>query len=159
MKELYLAGLFDGEGCITIKKTKPRSGGVSICYTLAICIEMADPRPIKLFCDFFGIKMTYNNTRNRKNPEKHRFLYVAYAGSKKAFYILDRLEPYLVAKREEAIVALDFYNKCYRTQSKHAVGRARKPNPKWLMDMRHNYYLNLQKLKRRDFPPPLKQKT
>jgi hypothetical protein len=151
MNKAYFAGLIDGEGCITIKRNPMRNKGKSPVYTLALTIEMCDPRPIKAFCDFYQMEVRMNGTRNLKNPTKHRFLFVAWCSAKKSVAILRDLLPYLLAKREEAEKAIEFYHKCYETQNHRAVGRAKKPVPEELTMQRHNYYLLLQELKRRKF--------
>lgn len=149
----YFAGLVDGEGCITIKRcatfTRRKR---SPTYIFSLCLEMADPRPIQAFCDYFGLTMHHNTSRHLKDPERHRFLYVAQIGRNKGIAILQALLPYLRAKREEAEVAIEFYQRCYVAHNHLAAGRNRAPVPPELLELRHDYYLTLQALKRRRWP-------
>ncbi len=151
MNEIYFAGLIDGEGCISIKRHPPRNGGITNRHVLNLSIEMADPRPIKAFCDFFGLNVTYNTTRHRKNPAKHRYLFVAHMGVKKSIKILEKLLPHLIAKKAEAILAIEFHRECFAKHNHWAVGRARKPVPKQLLDLRDKYYHKMRALKHQSF--------
>ena len=149
----YFAGLIDGEGCITIKRSglgiKPKRYRRSPSYVFSLCLEMTDPRPIKAFCDYFGLTFNRNNSRWKKAPARWRYLFVAQSGRQKGIEILKAILPYLKAKREEADLAVEFYETCWPD---HLVpGRNRKPVPQSLLDKRHDYYLRLQALKRRNW--------
>jgi len=151
----YFAGLFDGEGCITIKRTAPRGRQRTHTYIFSLSIEMADPRPIKAVCQAFNLNLTYNTSRHLKNPSKHRYMYVAQIGRQAGIKILKTLLPYLIAKREEAELAIEFYERCFPP---HLInGRNRRPVPKKLLVLRHRYYAHLRQLKRRNFAVHRKQ--
>jgi hypothetical protein len=148
----YCAGLLDGEGCITIKRsTATTHRRRSPTYVLSVCIEMADPRPIRVFCNTFGLPMGRNSTRHLKNPEKHRSLFVVQLGRQVSIEVLKRLLPYLHAKREEAQTAIEFYERCMVANDPRAVGRNRRPVPAALLKVRHRYYLKLRVAKTRRF--------
>jgi hypothetical protein len=146
----YFAGLIDGEGCITIKRSNPSGKRLSPSYVFSLCVEMADPRPIKAMCDFFGLTMWHNTSRKKKNPEHHRPLFVAQIGRRKGIEILQAVLPYLLAKREEAELAIEFHLQCMRaTAHERMLGRKRF-GPRTTAEeiaTRHSYYLRLQALK------------
>jgi len=145
----YFAGLFDGEGCITIKRTAPRGRQRTHTYVFSLSIEMADPRPIKAICQAYNLNFTHNTSRHLKNPDKHRYLYVAQIGRQSGIRILKMLLPYLIAKREEAEKAIEFYERCFPP---HLInGRNRRRVPKELVALRHRYYTDLRQLKQRNF--------
>lgn len=148
-KLAYFAGLIDGEGCITIKRSNPRGNQRTPTYVFSFCLEMADPRPVKALCDYFGLKLNYNTSRHRKNPSKHRYLYVAQCGRQAGIGVLLLVLPYLKAKKTEAKVAIEFYERCFPNHL--TEGRNRKPVPEHIIALRHKYYLKLRKLKVRKF--------
>jgi hypothetical protein len=146
----YFAGLIDGEGCITIKRSAPSGKRRSPSYVFSLCVEMADPRPIQAMCDFFGLTMWHNKSRHLKNPTKHRPLFVAQIGRRKGIEILQAVLPYLLAKREEAELAIAFHLACMSaTAHERMLGRKRY-GPRTTEEelaIRHSYYLRLQALK------------
>lgn len=154
----YFAGLLDGEGCICIKRSATSGNRFSPSYVFSLCIEMADPRPIKAMCKFFNLRMRYNTSRHRKNPEKHRFLYVAQIGQRKGIEILEALLPHLKAKRDEAKLAIEFHRRCHREVAHLGPGHPfRGPRvSQAMLDLRHKYYLKLQALKTRSFQGALR---
>jgi hypothetical protein len=148
----YCAGLLDGEGCITIKRTDKRTyGRRSPTYVFSVCIEMADPRPIRFFCETFGLPVNLNMSRHLKDPIKHRRLFVAQIGRVEGLELLRQLLPFLHGKREEAETAIEFYEQCFLAHNNLSVGRNRRPVPAELLKLRHRYYLKLRALKTRRF--------
>lgn len=150
----YFAGLIDGEGCITIKRSsfgpKDKHRRRSPTYVFSFAVEMADPRPIKSLCNYFNLPFNVNTSRNLKDPVKHRYLFVAQVGAQRGIDILKALLPYFRAKRQEAETAIEFYEECFPPRL--VAGRNRKPVPQSLLDLRHTYYLKLRELKTRRFP-------
>lgn len=150
----YCAGLFDGEGCITIKRSNALTHRrKSPTYVLSLCIEMADPRPIQAFCAAFGLQMHRNDSRHLRNPARHRPLFVAQIGKVAGVRILKRLLPYLRGKREEALLAIEFYEHAMLAHHHNAVGFNRRPLPIAVLEQRHAYYLKLRAAKARQFRP------
>lgn len=148
----YFAGLVDGEGCITIKRSAPSGKRRSPSYVFSLCVEMTDPRPIKALCDFFGLTIWHNTSRNRKNPDKHRYLFVAQIGRRKGIEILEAILPYLHAKREEALLAIEFHRRCFLENPHEPMLGKRRAGPRIPLEelaLRHDYYLKLQALKTR----------
>ena len=160
LKLAYFAGLFDGEGCITIKRSDSAimrdKRHKSPTYVLSIAINMTDPRPVQAMVAYFSMhgmmSTTWRARRVRPNEINWRPCYVAQMGRRQSIDILKALLPYLICKREEAILAIEFYERCYLSQNNLAAGRNRTRVPQWLLDLRHDYYLTLQALKRRSWP-------
>ena len=90
----YLAGYFDGEGCISFGKV--RKGAPY----LKIAVTTGDEVPIQKFCLIFGGKL------NKPSFGVNRQLYSWYAHGKRAQEILRVLSPFLLAKRAQAELAL-----------------------------------------------------
>ena len=84
----YLAGLFDGEGCITVDTTKDR---------LIISIGGNDPRVAGAFKEVFG-----GSVLTQENPNRQHFGFKWRAAGKRAGAILSILEPHLKVKKSQA---------------------------------------------------------
>jgi hypothetical protein len=96
----YLAGYFDGEGCITVL-----SLARGRYPQLRITIVSADQEVLKLFAGLFG-KNVYEVTKSHLRWAVSSRLYRWSVSGFEAVSILRMLEPHLVAKREQARVAL-----------------------------------------------------
>jgi hypothetical protein len=99
---IYLAGFFDGEGCIQINKAHRKGGHVSPVYTLGTSAVQVHPEPIKLLLKYFGGSL---DTRDENN---HRFIYCWRAASELALRFLLMVEPYLLVKKEQASIGIEF---------------------------------------------------
>lgn len=142
----YLAGLFDGEGWISISRSSPKwknTRAKSFQYELKVGVAMCDYRPIKEFADFFDGNIRFQIYKNPKRKPLYHFT----TSHRKAEKIIQQLIPYLICKKEQAQLALDFYQYCKDTRCTGVVGFSRKPVPDYIIENRHKYYLNLKKLK------------
>ncbi len=109
MKWSYLAGIIDGEGTIAINThnnpTKDYPDRVQT-YALEICVVNTDERLMKWLVRNFGGQY-YG--RERKDKVNHRYSYAwrvtGHANRKRT---LLALLPYLVMKREQAILGLKY---------------------------------------------------
>ena len=97
----YLAGIIDGEGCITITKTNTDR---TLRYKLVIQVSMVDKVPPLLAHFAFG---GYLRLRDR-NP-KWKALWEWQIKSGDAIACLKDLLPYLRTKKAEAELALRFW--------------------------------------------------
>ena len=93
----YLAGLFDGEGTISLGR---RGRGVG----LKVMVEMTDREGVDAFAQCFGgkTKILARRTKGR------RIIYRWTATGQSASGPLRRLLPYLRVKHEQAQVALEY---------------------------------------------------
>lgn len=96
----YLAGFFDGEGCISFHRKATKNGWR---YSLEISVAQINPEPIKMFTEVFGFgyRSRWFNSNQRLQFEWRTF------GSN-ASKVLKLLMPYLKVKREEALLAIEF---------------------------------------------------
>lgn len=102
---IWMAGFFDGEGCITFtKRYHTNKAGVEKCYRgLIVSVSQVELEPIKIFSDYFtgGYRYHWLNKNNRK---QHEFR----ASGKNAIGLLKILLPYLVVKKSQAELALSY---------------------------------------------------
>ncbi len=105
----YIAGLFDGEGCVNIHTSKHKSGQY---HDLRVFINNTAPE-LLLFCSrIFGGKL---RLCKRQLPEHDLYHWELYATRAETF--LRAVEPYLILKKDKAALALSF----------RALGRGRSP--------------------------------
>lgn len=103
LSKSYLAGLFDGEGCIFIAK---RIGKRTPHYILTCSICMTHRPLIDLLCEQFERKITIHKIDLRKPHCKRAFELVL--SSEKAANFLRLVHDELLVKKEEARLALIF---------------------------------------------------
>lgn len=96
---VYLAGYFDGEGCITVLK----QGGTGLC--LRVTIVSADEQVLRLFETVFCQRVYEVKHVSSKSRTKCKLFRWSVSGSR-AVPILRDLEPFLITKRNQAKVAL-----------------------------------------------------
>lgn len=102
----YLAGLFDGEGSISVyPKIRKKEGDVR-CYPV-IAIGMSDKEGLQLFSEVLGGSPVTGEKRKNPRPN-HKPMFECRAIGAKAHQILGRLLPYLRVKKHRAEVV---YNK------------------------------------------------
>lgn len=102
----YLAGLFDGEGCFLIAKSKVNKKHSSRPFRFQAYAILQIRQ--KIVCDL--LQKTFGGTVSlvrRKNP-KHSDIYKWLGSGKTLDKILLHLEPFLIIKKEQAVVLLDF---------------------------------------------------
>ncbi len=105
----YMAGILDGEGCITIARSMPRNRyddrrrnplwWSSTCYTLGVAVAMTDPIPPYMFHFEFGGSLIYSKSR-------HMWRWGVYANL--AVGVLTTLLPYLKGKKPQAELGIRF---------------------------------------------------
>lgn len=98
----YMAGLFDGEGYISIRKQVQHDKYE--CYSLMVGINMVDEEPIKLFRKAFGGKIKLRNGGGDNWKPQYRWRLEASS----AYHCIEVLYPYLRLKSDKAKLALAF---------------------------------------------------
>lgn len=91
----YIAGLFDGEGCISIYQSKKT-------YTVSVAIEMRDPQAIKFISNLTGV----NWTTIKREGEQNLMYYIRFSNLNRAYKFLSSIYPYLKVKKTQARIAL-----------------------------------------------------
>lgn len=97
VEKAYLAGILDGEGCITVSKGKYDNRVVQVY------VAMCDKQAIDLFHDSFGGCIFYLVQKNPKWTNSWRWS----IKSQRAKLVLLELMPYLRVKRRQAETALE----------------------------------------------------
>ncbi len=101
----WAAGLFDGEGHVGIHWCRGMVRG-KVCEHLQLLTSVANTHIgcLEKFQSIVGVgKIHVSDTRNRNKP-----LYVWRTQAKKSDAVLRMLLPYLVVKREQADLAIEF---------------------------------------------------
>jgi hypothetical protein len=101
----YIAGLMDGEGCFTVVKSKAESTPIKTQYGIRIEFCMCDLGPIELIAKLFDRPI---GTRRLKSG---RTAYMVNLHATKAFSFIVSVLPYLIGKRQQAILLLTLYKK------------------------------------------------
>jgi hypothetical protein len=140
MSDIYFAGLFDGEGCVTIDKTKIVGTLKTPSYRLTVQIAMIDRRPLDVMKRVYGGGVYLSSWTELTKAQGYRWCAV----SRVAADFLRRIEPYLMVKPEEVEVALAFQEHVRRTP--HG---GKKQTAEASLKYREECRLKLQALKRR----------
>jgi hypothetical protein len=100
----WLAGFFDGEGCISIRHAK-RPANRSAWFVLQVSITNTHRNSLQRIKDLFG----FGTLHERANvPQNRKTIYTYMLGGRQAECALLTLLPYLFVKREQAKMALEF---------------------------------------------------
>lgn len=100
----WLAGIFDGEGCITISRQKPgKDGRKNWSYRLYLKVTMGHELTINRIFALTGI-----GTVTIQKSKHHNQAWTWWAASREALNVLDQLRPYLVTKALEADLAFEW---------------------------------------------------
>lgn len=104
----YLAGLVDSEGCINIKCTRKRY------YTLQIVVAQGNEHLLTYWQKRTGLGHIYAMKKEKTGNKNQSWQW--YLNQEDATTLLYLILPYLILKKEEAKVALEF-RKTLRTQA------------------------------------------
>lgn len=94
----YLAGFFDGEGCICIHKKSSTDATRGYVYQLSIDVGQKAPAILEAFKDCWGGSICKGNRNNKR--------WMAYG--RNALKALIALAPHLILKQAEAELAISF---------------------------------------------------
>jgi len=116
----YLAGMFDGEGTIRIDKLKACNPGmkkkqsVSPGYAVHVSIGMVDPVIPRLFFARFKV----GSLRTERVPGKRPIYRWHVRGNVSAIVVVKELLPYLIVKKDQAVLALELTDNWERPRAK-----------------------------------------
>ena len=136
-KLAYLAGFFDGEGCISITKGKNHLGNIQ--YSLRVIVSNTNDYVLQLYKFSFGERIQ----KRKHNKPEWRDCYAWELSSNRAYDFLKCVYPYLALKKPQADLAFEFQ----KNQSNYA-GSNLKLNDKEL-SIREAQRILMQDLKRR----------
>jgi hypothetical protein len=131
----YAAGFFDGEGHIRIQRHSKRGS-----YMLSISAVQATPEPVEFLKKVFGGTVKKRAMVYRNQPKA---MFTWQASSKLAGEILKEMMPYLIAKADEADLAMVF-----RATFRAQYGD-RSKNPPELETKREAMMYDLQEMRKR----------
>src|SRR5579872_1123564 len=139
---IYLAGLFDGEGTITInsgysKKYVIENHNSDMGYGVLVRIGMNDARSVKLYYDFFGVGQYFPEKSYKGYRAMHRW---QSRNQKAVKEVLLKLEPFLRLKKPQAQLALKFLNECIRPEGVR-IGIPFTPE---VIEKRYEYYIQIK---------------
>lgn len=97
----YLAGLFDGEGCVHLALHK-ESGSIS----LALSIVNTNHSVIQWVADLFGGRIY---SKKKAAPDKDTWIW--HASTSIAYRALQGMQPYLIIKRRQADLGIQFFQR------------------------------------------------
>jgi hypothetical protein len=134
----YLAGFFDGEGCITVQTR--RTGAFS---PMAFLTNSHLPTLVEIQESFGGSLRACGPWPN-KTTQQLTIYRLAWHG-KAALELLQQLLPYLRAKREQADFLIEASSKITRFAGKRKITPEEK-------DLRQRFAAALKDMKHRDYP-------
>jgi phage N-6-adenine-methyltransferase len=136
----WAAGIIDGEGCIHIRRNAATetTRHKSDIYDLILKVTMTDEETVRRLQIVFGVgTVTVDENRGEGNRPAYSWTCRSAAASE----VLQRVYPFLVTKRVEAMYALEF-------SLLERARRGQKRVPAELMVERERYYSLLRDLKR-----------
>lgn len=141
----YIAGFFDGEGCISIDK-HPGLNGVKY-YNVQVSIVNTDLKTLEYISKFYPVNIGIHSPL--KSWHKVRFKWAI--NGKKAILFLEEILPFLRQKRERAEIAIHFEKNKKRclglNPGRHQKGKILIPKEE--LDWRLNHYNRIKELNKR----------
>lgn len=144
LEAAYIAGIVDGEGNISYACTL-RERQNNLQYQLQVAISNTDMMLINYLygkCQSGRIGL-YRSTRGKEKP-----VYRIYWAGDAALEFLAQIEPYLVIKKERALIVLAFYAKVIETFGTVNL-RGMKVIPEWLKSERVLVHEKMRELNKR----------
>lgn len=96
----YIAGFFDGEGSITIHRNRKNAPN----YTMQCGVWQMDKNPLDYIAFYFG----GNVYKKYKDLNRKGNMWVWAATTRNALVFLKAIEPYLIVKKAQAKLAIEF---------------------------------------------------
>jgi len=133
----WAAGILDGEGCIRIKRNNLKKK--TIHYGLEVSVKMVDKATIERLKELFPDCSIYTE-RSSRGYLFYRWCVFGETASE----ILEEMLPYLVTKKDQAELAIEFIE-MGKEPGRHLNGRL----PEGVNDIREDMFLRLKDLKRK----------
>lgn len=134
----YLAGFFDGEGCVSATRIKKRWTAKSDYHQLFTSVSGVDDRPLILFKQCFGGRLTY---MKRHEPNARDFWRWDVC-STEAQTFLTAILPYLIVKYDVSKLGIEL-QKTYRGYDRWH------PPPEEVLADRQRIFIEMRKLTKR----------
>lgn len=144
-EKAYIAGIVDGEGCITIiradqSKHSPKHKSPS--YRLAVSIYNSN----KPMIDWLAERIDAHRHYKRQKSPNHKSLHILTISAKSASSFLSQIQPFIIAKSEQLKLALELQAlvNSYRKERQHKFpGEALTQDE---IDRRESIYLRMREL-------------
>jgi hypothetical protein len=141
----YLAGLIDGEGSFVIQKTEVEkiaksSKSKTPKYLAYFCIGMVDKQPLDMIQETIGSGKVYEE----RVPNRRSIWRIRFAGRITLIPFIQNLLPYLIVKKKQAELLLDFCLNWVTPGKKEHGYRDRVSNEE--LQRREEAYLKMRKL-------------
>ena len=135
----YLAGILDGEGVITIARVRPaphvKNGNAR--YFAKVEVQMSDHEPIEHLARLYDRHIMVKKITANMTKQAYRVSWQA----KIAAALIEQVVPYLILKRPQALVLLEF--QAAMTAGGRVPGRPLTPEQ---ITMREHYFLRMRRL-------------
>lgn len=142
----WLAGLIDGEGCISLTRRSPQRKNrcVSPNYRLILKVSMCHLATVRRCREITGL-----GTLQMQEAQKQHYTsaFTWFCNATDAELVIEAVLPWLVTKREEALVALDFLR---LPQAKRGGANGSSAVDAELEQRRSEYWEKLRSLKTRN---------
>lgn len=144
-EKAYLAGLFDGDGCIVIRKQKQYAYPGRIQHVMCAILTMSDKPILEFWVNKFGI----GSVAKLKDKRARRSVYQWRLSAKNADSMLRIIYPYLMVKKDQADLAFKFRETIGASSNKSKY----KSKELWqhTLDIREELMLELRELKKTDY--------
>ena len=136
----WLAGIIDGEGCITITRQAPGTDRrKNWSYRLYVKVTMGHEPTVRRIATLVGCGAV-----TTWKPLKHNRSWTWWAASREALAVLTRIRPYLITKAEEADIAAEWGR---LPLSPRGGSRGSRETPPDLLAARHSLFIRLREVK------------
>jgi len=117
---LYIAGLFDGEGCIRICRSKKHKGDDKWCYTPDVKIVLTHEKAIAFIAEKLA-RPYWHRAHQRSNCKDGYGLQISDVRGVIAF--IEQIAPFLIVKKEAAETVLRFCrSRTQQRKTKYNIG-------------------------------------
>lgn len=103
-KLIWAAGFFDGEGCITCYRANINKKPLKHNFGLTLAVTQKSKKSLLIFQELFGGSIKYYE----KHKNSKKYYVFTLTAEESVIKCLKKLLPYLIEKREEALLALKF---------------------------------------------------
>jgi len=102
----YLAGIIDGEGCVYVNRRKASGRRKTPGYSVKVVVSITSYPLVQWFIDNANLTSICHNQPKGNRKEK----WVCTWNNSKAEHLLNAVLPYLVIKKQQAILGLELLN-------------------------------------------------
>jgi len=121
----YAAGMIDADGSIAISRQQPKKDSIHIRYQARLTVTNNCPTITELFAEAYGGSLHFQDFA--KANHFHRGVWSWIAVSRPAIAVLKLVRPYLIAKADQADLALQLQENI--DKYKHTLGNGHWTSP------------------------------